>query len=86
MGITEEFLLLHSGQRPGLGEITNHGTTRPMPPSPSTLNDQLLEVRQVFPRAFMMEPERIAHVVAFLISPLGAGMTGETITVAQGLS
>jgi NAD(P)-dependent dehydrogenase (short-subunit alcohol dehydrogenase family) len=86
MGITEEFLLMYSGQRPGLGDITNPSAARQVPPSASNLNEQLLDVRQVFPRALMMEPERIAHLVAFLISPLAAGMTGETISVAQGLS
>jgi enoyl-[acyl-carrier-protein] reductase (NADH) len=77
---------MYSGQRPGLGDITNPSAARQVPPSASNLNEQLLDVRQVFPRALMMEPERIAHLVAFLISPLAAGMTGETISVAQGLS
>lgn len=43
------------------------------------LQDQL-------PYAVLTEPERMANVVAFLASPLGAGITGQTIAVSQGLS
>jgi NAD(P)-dependent dehydrogenase (short-subunit alcohol dehydrogenase family) len=39
-----------------------------------------------FPHAVMTEPERMANLVAFLASPLGAGITGQTIAVSQGLS
>ena len=39
-----------------------------------------------FPNANMTETERIANVVAFLASPLGSGITGQTIAVSQGLS
>lgn len=85
MGITEEFLLLHSGQKPTANDAAKPSAARSPTVSPSTLNEQLTDVRQVFPKAQMMDPERIAHLVAFLISPLGAGMTGETVTVAQGL-
>jgi 2-hydroxycyclohexanecarboxyl-CoA dehydrogenase len=39
-----------------------------------------------FPSAGMTDTERIANVVAFLASPLGAGITGQTVAVSQGLS
>lgn len=45
--------------------------------------EQLLKA---FPQATMTEPERMANMVAFLVSPLGAGITGQTIAVSQGLS
>ena len=41
---------------------------------------------QVQPHAQMIESERIANVIAFLASPLGAGITGQTIAVSQGMS
>ena len=41
---------------------------------------------KAFPQATMTEPEKIANLVAFLASPLGAGITGQTIAVSQGLS
>lgn len=41
---------------------------------------------RAFPYAQMTEPERIASTVAFLASPLGAGITGQTLAVSQGLS
>jgi enoyl-[acyl-carrier-protein] reductase (NADH) len=33
-----------------------------------------------------MDSEKIANLVAFLASPLAAGLTGQTIAVNQGLS
>ncbi len=39
-----------------------------------------------FPSATMTEPERVANMVAFLASPLGIGVTGQTVAVSQGLS
>ncbi len=38
------------------------------------------------PDAQMMDSERIANLVAFLASPLGSGITGQTIAVNQGLT
>jgi 2-hydroxycyclohexanecarboxyl-CoA dehydrogenase len=51
-----------------------------------SINEALAALKVHFPRASMMDPERIANVVAFLASPLGAGITGQTISVNQGLS
>ena len=43
-------------------------------------------MQKTLPEAQLMDSERIANLVAFLASPLGAGMTGQTIAVNQGLS
>lgn len=39
-----------------------------------------------FPQAVMTDSERMASLVAFLASPLGSAITGQTIAVSQGLS
>jgi len=39
-----------------------------------------------FPNAVMTEPEKIANLVLFLASPLGASITGQTIAASSGLS
>ena len=44
------------------------------------------QLAKQFPFAAMTDSERIANVVAFLASPLGSGITGQTIAVSQGLS
>jgi NAD(P)-dependent dehydrogenase (short-subunit alcohol dehydrogenase family) len=41
---------------------------------------------QIQPNAQMIETEKIANMVAFLASPLGSGITGQTIAVSQGMS
>lgn len=41
---------------------------------------------KTYPFAQMTEPEKIANMVAFIASPLGAGVTGQTLAVSQGLS
>ena len=53
-----------------------------------TVSIQELQSRLLkhFPQATMTEPDKIASLVAFLASPLGAGVTGQTIAVSQGLS
>lgn len=43
-------------------------------------------LQQSYPQAQMIEPERIANMVAFLASPLGIGITGQTIAVSQGMT
>ena len=55
----------------------------PAATSIQTAQEQLL--RQ-YTHAPLMEPERMANLVAFLASPLGIGITGQTIAVSQGLS
>lgn len=42
-------------------------------------------VRKQFPGAHLIEPDRVANLVAFLASPLAAGISGQTIAVNQGL-
>lgn len=41
---------------------------------------------QKFPYAVLTEPEKIANLVLFLASPLGASITGQTIAASSGLS
>lgn len=43
-------------------------------------------VQRTIPSAHMGEPEKAANLVAFLASPLGSGITGQTIAVSQGMS
>lgn len=74
LGLTEEFLQQY-------GSMASAG-------SGSNLNLQEAQrmLAQIFPHATLTEPDKIANVIAFLASPLGAGITGQTIAVSQGLS
>lgn len=71
VGVTEEFLL---GQTPGVEG------------NKISIQEASNKLKAQYPSAHLMEPERIANTVAFLASPLGAGITGQTIAVSQGLS
>ena len=73
MGTTEELLL-------------NYGRT--MGPGNSQLSIQAAhnELLKKFPEASMSDPEKVAQTVAFLVSSLGSGITGQTLAVSQGLS
>lgn len=71
MGVTEDFLLA----QPALV-----GAVAP------TIQAEQAELAKAFPGATVMDPERIANLVAFLASPLSSGITGQTIAVSQGLS
>lgn len=53
---------------------------------PLSSQSALTKTREVFPRAQLTDPEKIANLVAFLASPLGAGISGQLISVNQGLS
>lgn len=52
----------------------------------TSIQEAQTRLMQIFPHAQMTEPDKIANVVAFLASPLGSGITGQTIAVSQGLS
>jgi NAD(P)-dependent dehydrogenase (short-subunit alcohol dehydrogenase family) len=52
----------------------------------SSVQSAHAKLLESLPGAPLTEPERIANLVAFLASPLGAGITGQTIAVSQGLS
>lgn len=41
---------------------------------------------QKFPNAVLTEPEKIANLILFLASPLGASITGQTVAASSGLS
>lgn len=44
------------------------------------------ELLKKFPDAQLTEADKIAQTVAFLVSSMSAGISGETLTVSQGLS
>jgi 2-hydroxycyclohexanecarboxyl-CoA dehydrogenase len=73
MGPTEELLLSHG---------------RTMGPGNTQLSIQAAhaELLKKFPDASISDPEKVAQTVAFLVSSLGAGITGQTLAVSQGLS
>jgi 2-hydroxycyclohexanecarboxyl-CoA dehydrogenase len=52
----------------------------------ASIQDALTKLNRLFPQAQVTEPEKIANMVAFLASPLGSGVTGQTLEVSQGLS
>lgn len=56
------------------------------PTEQSSIQEGLMRLNKSYPNATMTEPEKIANLVAFLASPLGSGITGQTIAVSQGLS
>jgi len=71
IGVTEDFLL---GQNAEMGA------------SKTSIQEAQAKLVQTYPHAVLMDTEKIASTVAFLASPLGAGITGQTIAVSQGLS
>lgn len=71
IGVTEEFLL---NQIPQAG------------PGSLSIQEAQARLTKEMPNASVVEPEKIANMIAFLASPLGAGITGQTIAVSQGLS
>ena len=75
IGITEEFLL-------GQPSFASEGNSA----SKSSIQEALVRLQQTYPTAHLTEPDKIANTVAFLASPLGAGITGQTIAVSQGLT
>lgn len=72
IGVTEEFLLQY-------GALLSGG-------KPLNIQEAQAKLLQLYPMATMTEPDKIANMVAFLASPLGSGVTGQTIAVSQGLS
>lgn len=83
MGVSEEFLMQQTSQ-PGAQGARGAGAATPA--AGSSINEALGQLRQAFPKAAMVDPERIANTIAFLASPLAAGISGQTIAVNQGLS
>ncbi len=57
-----------------------------MNPDTKSLQASLEIAQKKLPDAQLMDSERIANLVAFLASPLGSGITGQTIAVNQGMS
>jgi NAD(P)-dependent dehydrogenase (short-subunit alcohol dehydrogenase family) len=83
VGISEE-LLLQQANPPNAQGARGEGAA-PAPPKIS-INDSLANIKQSFPRAAMVDPDRVANLIAFLASPLGSAMTGQTIAANQGLA
>ena len=83
VGISEEFLIQQTnppgapGAR-GQGAATTHNR--------GSINEALTEMRTSFPRAAVVDPDRVANLIAFLASPLGSAMTGQTIAANQGMA
>jgi 3-oxoacyl-[acyl-carrier protein] reductase len=73
VGLTEEFLLAQN-----FTPSTEGGTI--------SIQEAQSRIAQLLPQAQLMEPERIANIVAFLASPLAVGITGQTIAASQGLT
>jgi NAD(P)-dependent dehydrogenase (short-subunit alcohol dehydrogenase family) len=71
MGVTEEYLL---------------GQGKTMEASRSSIQEWQKQLLLQHPQAHLVETDRIANMVAFLASPLGAGITGQTVAVSQGMS
>lgn len=71
IGVTEDFLLGQNAQDAA---------------SKTSIQEAQAKLVQTYPHAHLMDTEKIAATVAFLASPLGAGITGQTIAVSQGLS
>jgi 3-oxoacyl-[acyl-carrier protein] reductase len=72
IGVTEEFVLQYGSAMAGGQSLS--------------IQEAQQKLTQMYPFASMTEPDRIANVVAFLSSPLGIGINGQTIAVSQGLS
>ncbi len=70
IGVTEDFLI---GQNP-------------LDATKTSIQEAQQKLAATYPHAVLMDTEKIAATVAFLASPLGAGITGQTIAVSQGLS
>lgn len=83
VGVSEEFLIQQTNP-PGAPGARGQGAATTQ--SKSSINDSLTTLKQSFPRAVMMDPDRVANLIAFLASPLGAAMTGQTIAANQGLA
>ena len=83
LGASEEFLIQ---QATPIGSPGDRGQGAAQPVSGKTsINESLQTLKQVFPRALMIDPERVANLVAFLSSPMGSILTGQTIAANQGL-
>ncbi|MES2855651.1 MAG: SDR family oxidoreductase, partial [Bdellovibrionota bacterium] len=79
MGITEEYLM-------GQGKIMDATPAPQGGVQKSSMQEWQRQLLSIHPQANMVETDRIANLVAFLASPLGAGVTGQTIAASQGMS
>ncbi len=90
-GVSEEFLLQQTNP-PTMPGTRGDGApgSRVENNSPAqnrvSVNDSLAQLKQSFPRAGVIDADKVANLIAFLASPLGSAMTGQTISVNQGLA
>lgn len=82
-GVSEEFLIQQTNP---LGAPGARGAGAANPPNKGSINEALNALKLQHPRAVMVDPEKVSNTVAFLVSPLAAGITGQTISVNQGLA
>lgn len=85
IGVSEEFLIQQANP-PGAPGARGAGAATSPAPARTSINDALATLKQSFPRASMMDSDRVANLIAFLASPLGAAITGQTISINQGLA
>jgi NAD(P)-dependent dehydrogenase (short-subunit alcohol dehydrogenase family) len=52
----------------------------------TSINELQGQLVKSYPFAQMTEPEKVANLVAFLASPLGSAITGQTVAVSNGMS
>ncbi len=83
VGVSEE-LLLQQTNPPGSAGARGEGASTAQ--NRTSINDSLIQLKTAFPRATMVDPDRVANLIAFLASPLGSAMTGQTIAANQGLA
>jgi 2-hydroxycyclohexanecarboxyl-CoA dehydrogenase len=83
VGVSEE-LLLQQTSPPNAQGARGEGASSAQ--NRASINDSLATLKQAFPRATMVDPDRVANLIAFLASPLGSALTGQTIAANQGLA
>ena len=83
VGVSEEFLLQQTNP-PGAQGDRGAGSANASQ-NRTSINDSLAQLKQSFPRAAMIDPDRVANLIAFLASPLGSALSGQTISANQGL-
>ncbi|MDX9731320.1 MAG: SDR family oxidoreductase [Bdellovibrionales bacterium] len=87
IGISEEFLIQQlTAQSDEKGARGDGAALQPAAANKGSINDALAALKQSFPRAAIADPDKISNLIAFLASPLGAGITGQTISANQGLA
>lgn len=77
IGVSEEFLLQQNNPSGGTGS-RGVGVASPT----VSVNESLTQLKALYPKAAVTDPDRVASVIAFLASPLAVGISGQTIAVS----